>query len=113
MSLVLKLGHLSTESVKKRWFLCRGDLVAEPAVIDDRNECFTKNTSTLKKSFPKSIKNSSHNRFQKFDTSLHISNNPESNQAAFAKKHHFFTLSVNDDCQVSQSQNWTHMLWIA
>ena len=37
--------------------------------IDGRNELPRKNRSTLKKSFPKSIKNSSHNRFEKLGIS--------------------------------------------
>ena len=37
--------------------------------MDSRNGVSRQNRSTLKKSFPKSIKNSSHNRFQKLDTS--------------------------------------------
>ena len=35
--------------------------------MDGRNELPTKNRSTFKKSFQKSIKNSSHNRFLKMD----------------------------------------------
>ena len=40
-------------------------MIAPTIVIDRRNELFRENTTTLKKSFPKSIKNSLHNRFLK------------------------------------------------
>jgi hypothetical protein len=56
-----------------------------PADMDGRNELPTENTSTLKKSFSKSIKNSSHNPSSKLDTSKKLLN-----LAIFIKFHQIY-----------------------
>ena len=54
---------------KKTLVFSGGPTATSGEKIDSRNGLPTENTITLKKSFPKSIKNSSHNRSWKMDTS--------------------------------------------
>ena len=58
LKLVLALEHFVIKKFYLSWRL--GDRFQN--VFDGRNELPTKNTTTLKKSFPKSIKNSSRNQ---------------------------------------------------
>ena len=60
--LVRALEHFVIKKDYLSWRLCD----RSQSVIDGRNELSTKNTTTLKKGFPKSIKNSSRNPLQKF-----------------------------------------------